>query len=795
MDADRWRRISRLFHEATLLPADERQAFLDRVCHGDDGLRVEVQSLLANDAGSRGVLASARPPLAPGDALGDYRIGRLLGRGGMGSVFLAHDTRLLRRVALKVIDDGGSGSSEAIVREARNAAALSHANICMVHEVGEAGGIAFIAMEFVDGRSLRERIDEGPLPMDLTLDYGVQAADALAHAHRHLVVHRDFKAANVLVTPGDHVKVVDFGLATRGNAAPEAVASSRQPAAGTPYILAPELVRGDPADSRVDVWALGVLLYEMAAGTAPFEASTAHELFASIVRDAPRPLPETVPDELRTIVERCLAKAPGERYQSADAVRDALRALQTRMQAVRRTGRRLAVLPLRNPGGADEGYFADGIHEGLITAFAQVRGLSVIARPSVLRYRGDAEVQTAVRELDADIVLTGSVTREDDQVRVSAQLFDAAGRHVLWASRIEGRLEDVLGIEREVVTAVARVLDVELTPLERARLERTRSVNPRAFDACLKGRFQLHTFSPAGVEKGLSLLYEALAVDPEEPLAHAGIAYAYSLMELFRPASVEDAARASAAAQRAIDLDDTQAEAYVSLAFFQGSKAWDNAAAERSIVRALELNPNLASAHIAYAQYLSIFGEPAHAVAEWQRGVELDPLSPLYRAWYAGALWEFGRFVESESEARRALELQPDFPVALIVLGLARLDQGALAEAVEIHQRARSLYPQQAFTWIFARTCALAGKVDMARRLMGALETGDPGDLTHPWFVAAAYAALGDFDSALTWLERAYEARILFMSNLARERAACATFHVLRGQPRYEALLRRLKLQ
>jgi serine/threonine-protein kinase len=822
MDAERWHEISRLFHEALDRRGDARGIFLDNACRGDKALRAEVESLLVNEATADAFLrarpiamtgAQSHPAVSEtrdrpraGGTLGSYRIERQLGRGGMGTVFLAYDTRLHRRVALKVIEvpADSEASGRRLLCEARNAAALNHPNICTIHEVGRADGTTFIAMEYVEGRSLRERLDEGGLSQANVLSYGIQAADALAHAHDHAVVHRDFKAANAVVTEEGRLKIVDFGLATRGDVMiAGATLVPAGAAAGTPYTMAPEQVRVESIDSRTDIWALGVLLYEMASGTKPFVAPTISELFSLILRDPPAPLSETLQIELRTIIERCLDKERERRYQHAGEVRELLEAIQAgaapaRPVARSRLGRRLAVLPIRNlSGDPEQEYFADGIHEALITDLAQIAALRVIARPSVMRYQqSDTSLREIARDLKVDMVLTGSVSRQGDRARVTAQLLDAATDEHLWAGRYERGLRDVLSLPTDIVTAVAREIQLEVTPLERARLGRARPVNPQAYEAYLKAKFELNKFTGEGFEKALALFHEAIAIDPAEPLAYAGLARGYTLMEIFSAApSPDDVRRAKAAALKAVELDDTLAEAHTALAFFKIGKEWDYAGAEQSFRRALDLNPNLPEAHMHYGQYLAVFGSPAEAIAEMKRGIEVDPLSPLYIAWLGGLYWELGRLEEAIAEAQKAMDLQPDFPVALFVLGITRADQGQFQEAIAAHEKALAKYPGGIFSWVLARTYALAGRLADARGILAGLESGAVlGAARHPWFIAAAYVAVGDHDEAMVWLEKAYDARIGFLVNLQRDRAAGATFRPLHTHPRFQALLRRLNL-
>jgi tetratricopeptide (TPR) repeat protein len=392
-------------------------------------------------------------------------------------------------------------------------------------------------------------------------------------------------------------------------------------------------------------------------------------------------------------------------------------------------------------------------------------------------------------------LITGTVFHSGERVRITAHLIDPIADRRLWSESYEREVRDVLALQNEVVAAIAREVQLQLSPDERSALARTRQVDPEAYRAYLRGEFHVNTLTPEGFQKGMALLREAAKLDPVEPLAYAGLARGYSLMEVFSPLSAQDdAARATAAAMKAIELDDTLAQAHAALATVKFSKQWDYAGAGRDFRRALQLNPSLADTHIAYAQYLSIFGSQAEALAEWKRGVELDPLSPLYAAWYAGAFWEFNQPDRAIEEAHQALTLQPDFPVALVVLGLAHLDKGRHAEAIAHHEKLLQKYPRQGNTGILARTYALSGRSAEARAMLAGLQATDAPDLAHPWFVASAYAALGEHEQALDWLERARDLRMGFLTNLGRERAAGFDLRPLRGHPRFHTLLRQMNL-
>jgi serine/threonine-protein kinase len=774
---------------------------------------------------------------------GRYRVSREIGRGGMATVYRAHDLKHDRAVALKVLKPqlAAALGTERFLREIAVTARLDHVHILPLLDSGEARGLLYYVMPYVEGESLRDRLDrEKQLPLEDALEIAREVADALGYAQSQGIVHRDIKPENILLG-GGHARVADFGIARAVRAAGDASLTETGLAVGTPAYMSPEQASGErEVDPRADVYSLGCILYEMLAGQPPYTGATFEAILA---RKALEPVPSlrvvrnTVPLAIEQAVAKALARVPADRFASARQFAEALESARATasppvsawsvwrfgagMLAVaaavatlitdvgglrtRLTGgaagpkiESLAVLPLENlSGDPEQDYLAAGMHEALITKLGKLGGLRrVSARPSVLRYqKTDKPLRQIADELGVSALIIGTVLRSGDNVRITAHLIDGATEEPIWGDGYEREVRDVLVLHNEIVADIARQVQLQLSPDERAGLGRARQVDPEAYEAYLKGKFLLNTFTPEGFERGMALLREAVAIDPAEPLAYAGLAHGYTLMELFSPASsADDVPRAKAAAERAVTLDETLAEAHVALAMFRGAKEWDYASSEESVRRALRLNPNLAEAHVAHAQHLSIFGSQAEAIAEWKRGIDLDPLSPLYTAWFAGAYWEFGRFDDAIAEARKALVLQPDFPVALAVLGYAHLDKGQYQEAIATHEKLLEKYPNQGFSWVLARTYALSGRAADARRIMASLESGAPGDLAHPWFIAAAYAALGNDEQAMDWLEKAYDARILFLSNLARERAAGFDLRGLRGNPRFRALLRRVNL-
>jgi TolB-like protein/tRNA A-37 threonylcarbamoyl transferase component Bud32/Flp pilus assembly protein TadD len=782
-----------------------------------------------------------------GQTFAHYRILERLGAGGMGVVYRAHDEQLDCDVAIKVLPAASFRDPAArarLLREARTASKLNHPHICTIYEVGEADGQAYIAMELVEGQSLSARLAGGALPLEQVLRYGLQLADAVAHAHQRGIIHRDLKSANVIITPEGRAKVLDFGLAKRlgreelTEATTQTMDSLTGPGTvvGTLAYMAPEQLRGQPADARSDVWALGVVLCEMAAGQRPFQGQTGFELSSAILSQPPAPLPPgpggAPPTELRAVIERCLEKEPAQRYQRSEEVRAALEAVQSgaplpvwpawkyalsrrrwlalaaalvavvavvaaldvgglrgRLLGGGRTLKfdSLAVLPFENlSGDPDQGYLADGIHEALITDLAKLSSLRrVIARSSAMRYqKTEKPLAQVARELGVDAVITGSVLRSGSRVRVTAHLINAGTEEHLWSDSYERELRDVLSLQNEIVAAITRKTKLQLTPQEQTRLASARPVNPEAYEAYLKGKFYLNRFTPEGFQKGLAYLQQAIEKDPANPLPYAGLALGYSLIG--HEAAPDALTRGKAAAIKALELDDTLAEAHEALAEIKLYQDWDWAGAEQEFRRALALNPSLPEAHTHYGWYLQLFGRIDEGLAEEKRAREVDPLTPIYTAWLAWQYWEAGRHEEAIKEAQKSLELNPDFPWGLYVLGGVYAQKGMYAEAIAAHQKAAAVRP--ALRWALGVTYALAGRGDEARKLAAELKKKvTPMDA---WGLAEVYAALGENDEAFRWLEAAYISRFSFIPWISRHRP----LEPLRSDSRFPDQLRRMNL-
>jgi serine/threonine-protein kinase len=788
--------------------------------------------------------------LAPGSRLGGYDVVEPLGAGGMGEVYRARDVKLRRDIALKVLPRELADDAERrgrLLREARAAAALNHPNICTVYDVGEADGHAYISMEVVEGQPLSARLAGRPLAPDEVLRYGVQLADALTHAHERGVVHRDFKSANVMLTRDGRAKVLDFGLA-RLLDGDEVTHATTQESLGAPgHILgtlpymAPEQLRGLPADARSDVWALGVVLYEMAAGVRPFTGATPFELSSAILNDAPAAPRRGCPEPLAHVALRCLEKSPERRYQRAADVRTALETIGSHGRAQRVAAgwtstraalfaiggtlaaavaatlavpavrerlfgdggpgiRSIAVLPLENLSG-DNGqeYFVAGVHEGLITDLARIGIQKVIAKPSSDAYKATTKsLRDIGRELGVDGLVTGAVHREGDRVRLTAQLIRAESAEVVWANRFERSAGDVLTLQNELVAAIATELRSRISPEQRARLAQPRPIASAAYDRYLRGR-SMYSQMVAGAPDAprfdaIVAEFEAAArLDPGFAAPHAALAGMYQLASqtsMRPPAQV--APTAKAAAQKAIELDEGLAEAHAALGGVLLWHEWDWAGAEREIRRALELNPDSVDALVASQTFaLLVRGRVEEAEATSQRILALDPLNPfsrIQRIWLAF----FSRdYDESIRRANGLEEVWPGHPMASFFLsqayGVKRMgpeSADACARAIAATSGGFNLQTTAMCAWALGT----AGRADAARALVERLEQRQEPAWLDPAIMGSAYGGIGDLDRAFAWFERALEER---SPNMIYMRQG-PPWDFARSDPRFESLRRRM---
>ena len=749
-----------------------------------------------------------------GQKVGSFEIIEMIGRGGMGVVYLARDTKLDRSVAIKSIPPkliGDSTTRTRFRREARLLASLNHPNIGAIHDIIEQDeGVDYLVLEYVPGQTLAQRIACEPLKLEEAFSIGQQIAEAVSVAHEKGVIHRDLKPGNIKITPEGKVKVLDFGLAkASGSQNKNKGTAITQPGRviGTPAYMSPEQARGNQVDHRSDIWSFACILYEMLTGHSPFESDTATDTLARIIEREPnwQALPQETPANIRVILRRCLEKDPRWRLQhikdAAIEIKQTLNLLAARPAASVRTrwpekllagpGRikSLAVLPLENlTGDPAQEYFADGMTEALIADLGKIGALQVRSRTSIMQYKDVKKPLPEIAgELNVDVVVEGSVMRVAERVRITAQLIHATTDTHLWADSYERDLRDILTLLSEVARTIARRIEITLTPDQEAQLAATRPVNPETYEAYLKGMFHLNKMTPEGTEKGLDYLRQAIEKDPEDPLAYGGLALGYAA-SAHAPGAPPDAfTRAEAAALKALELDETLVEAHAALAQIKLYRDWDWEAAGQALQHALKLNPSLTLTRAQYSYYLLLFGRTDEALAELRRVQEVDPLVPLWPAWQGWQYWWAGQYEEAINEARKSLELDSDFVVALYVLGNAYAAKGMYEEAIKAHQRAGVL--SRDWKSGLGLTYALAGRQDEARLVLAELEA----DLTtwDTWFIAQIYAVLGEKDEVFRWLEAAYGPHHHPYLPWIMQPPA---FKPLHDDPRFKDLLRRMNL-
>ena len=758
-----------------------------------------------------------------------YVIERELGRGGMGTVYLAKDRKHNRQVALKVLSPSiGSGIvADRFLREIETIARLMHPHILPLHDSGKAGDYVYFVMPYVEGETLRSRMDKvGPLPVAEAVRIAREVASALDYAHRRDIVHRDVKPENVLLQEESAI-LADFGVA-RALAGKETLTASGV-TVGTPTYMSPEQARGKEVDGRSDVYALGCVLYEMVTGQPPFTATDIGGVLRQhIAVDPvpPRTLRQALPASIDALIMRSLAKKRDDRFADAAEFAAALRSAEvsgatgtvdassTRARFTLAAGgvvavalagwliatslptatpviESLAVLPLQNlMGDSTQEYFVDGMTEALIANLAQVEALKVISRTTVMQYKGSTRpLPELARELGVEAVIEGSVLRDGERVRISVQLVDATDRH-LWADSYERRLADVLSLQMEVARAVAREVRVTLTASERERLTHARPVDPEAYEAYLLGRFHWNRRTRPDFLAAISAFERAIAVDPTYALPYSGLADSYiMLVEWRHMLPTEGAPLALTAAQHALRLDSTSAEAYTSLGEVLIT-TFDWVGAERAFRRALELNPGYATGHQWFGFFLSKMGRDDEAIAELERAVALDPRSLIIKTEAARVYYHAGRNGDALRMVEATEALDPTFGDVSWVRGNLAIEEGRYADAIEWFARAR---PSIGFVPELAGAYARAGRLDEARRVLTAMQDDvrASGREISAGLLAQARAALGDTDSALALLELAYERGADdFLSYLRVARL----FDPMRDDPRFVDLMRRLRL-
>jgi serine/threonine protein kinase/tetratricopeptide (TPR) repeat protein len=779
-----------------------------------------------------------------GQTLGHYRIESQLGAGGMGVVYRAYDTKLERMVAIKLVGERASDeptAHERLLREARTASALNHPNVCTIHEVGEAEGQVYLVMELVQGRPLAGLLSEPRVP-ETIVRYGIQIAEALEHAHGHGIVHRDLKTSNVMLTAEGRVKVLDFGLAKRlvdespdlvETRSTEIALSGAGHVAGTLHYLPPEVLRGKPADARGDIWALGVLLYELASADLPFQGKTRFEVTGAILGESPRPLPSKIPAGLRAVIERCLVKDPAERYQRASEVRAALEAIQSgsielsapvpvtpgRRRSLlvlgalglviaalaagywlRRGDRAIAsiaVLPFANVGNdPDTEYLSDGIAESVIGSLSHLPRLKMIAFGSVLRYKGrPADAAGIARELAVDALVMGRVAHRSDGLTISAELIDAHDGSRIWGNQYDEKPGAALSVQQDISRQISDQLRSHLSGEEKSRVAKRYTTNPEAYDLYLKGRFYHEKFTHESYLKSLEFLRQAVAKDPAYAPAWAAMAVTYLSMTFEGDLTPgEGYPQVEAAVSKGRELDDTVGELYWPIGMLKLVKDWDWRAAEKEFQRGLSLDPQSTRLLRFEAQLLRVLGRWDDAIAGMRRAKEIDPLETELNKSLGATYYYAGRYDEAIDQLKKTLEIDPGNAGVHDLLSSVYERKGMFKEAIAEQQQAFALGGDPDSADALAHDFEALGYERVMRHLNEVMLEGYKEQAkkayVSPMYFAGVYAKLGDKDQAFAWLDKAAAERAPWLSYTRTD----PEFDSLRADPRFAALMSRIGL-
>lgn len=740
-----------------------------------------------------------------GQTISHYKILEKLGAGGMGVVYKAQDLKLDRFVALKFLPPRlGTDDDEKkrFIHEAKAASALDHPNICTIYEIDEADdGQMFIAMAYYEGKTLKQQAASGNRQVVEVIDIAMQIVQGLATAHEHGITHRDIKPANVMITKDGVAKIVDFGLAKLSGQTRLTKAGTT---VGTIAYMSPEQARGEEVDYHTDIWALGVVLYEMITGQLPFKGEYEQAVVYSILNEEPKTIVELragIPVKLQRLVEKAIAKNLHERYQHMSEILADLSALKKELEtestrksiSAEKPAPSIAVLPFVDMSPQrDQEYFCDGISEELLDALTKVGGLRVVSRTSSFAFKGkEQDIRKIGEQLSVGTVLEGSVRKAGNRLRITAQLINVVDGFHLWSEKYDREMKDIFDIQDEISRAIVEALKIKLVGEPTSHLAKRYTENLEAYNLYLKGRYFWNKRFEGGLQQAMEHFKLAIEKEPTYTLAHVGLADCFIILGWFAYLAPKEAfPKAKAAVQKALEIDDRLAEAHASLGFIKFAYDWDWLEAEQEFKRSIELNPNYATVHWWYAFSLIMQGRIEESLAEIKRAHELDPLSLIINTGVGLILYFARQYDQALEQCLKTLELDPNFGAARTYLGRALTQKSKYEEAIAEGQKALKLLgPSFIASWL-GHTYAISGKKDEARKLLNEMNELSKQRYVSLYQMAPIHLGLGEIDQAFELLEKAYEQRDCYLCGLKAD----PLFDGLRSDSHFIELLKKMGL-